>query len=162
MPTDTGTNNPTDPTKKEVPISALPLAEDVVKETVTVVVHQGVTKKVTLRQIVALTTKDDVGLGSVDNTPDADKPISTKQQQALDNKADKTHNHEISDVNGLEDALANKANKRHGHLIADVDGLQEALDARPITSEVQTMIDTAITGGTPIDNTFVRNTVNEW
>lgn len=32
-------------------------------------------------------TKGDIGLGSVDNTPDASKPISTAQQNALDLKA---------------------------------------------------------------------------
>lgn len=35
-------------------------------------------------------TKAQVGLGSVDNTSDADKPVSTAQQAALDLKADKT------------------------------------------------------------------------
>ena len=33
--------------------------------------------------------KSDVGLGNVDNTADVDKPISTAQQTALDNKVDK-------------------------------------------------------------------------
>lgn len=33
-------------------------------------------------------TKTDVGLGDVDNTSDADKPISTSTQDALDLKAD--------------------------------------------------------------------------
>jgi hypothetical protein len=33
--------------------------------------------------------KGDVGLGSVDNTSDADKPVSTAQQTALDDKVDK-------------------------------------------------------------------------
>lgn len=32
-------------------------------------------------------TKGDVGLGNVDNTPDADKPVSTATQTALDGKA---------------------------------------------------------------------------
>lgn len=35
-------------------------------------------------------TKADVGLGNVDNTSDADKPISTAQQEALNQKADKS------------------------------------------------------------------------
>ena len=35
-------------------------------------------------------TKSDVGLGNVDNTSDADKPISTATQTALDDKADQT------------------------------------------------------------------------
>ena len=39
---------------------------------------------------VVTITKADVGLGSVDNTSDAAKPVSTAQQAALDLKADKT------------------------------------------------------------------------
>lgn len=35
--------------------------------------------------------KSDVGLGNVDNTSDANKPVSTAQQVALDTKADKTN-----------------------------------------------------------------------
>jgi len=35
------------------------------------------------------TTKADVGLGNVDNTSDANKPVSTAQQTALDDKVDK-------------------------------------------------------------------------
>jgi len=36
------------------------------------------------------TTKSDVGLSNVDNTSDADKPVSAAQQIALDTKANKT------------------------------------------------------------------------
>ena len=35
-------------------------------------------------------SKSDVGLGNVDNTSDADKPVSTAQQTALDGKQIKT------------------------------------------------------------------------
>jgi hypothetical protein len=42
---------------------------------------------VDLEVTVLTVTKADVGLGSVDNTADADKPISTAQQSALDAKA---------------------------------------------------------------------------
>lgn len=37
--------------------------------------------------------KSDVGLGSVDNTSDADKPVSTATQNALDGKSDTGHTH---------------------------------------------------------------------
>ena len=40
-------------------------------------------------------TKEDVGLGNVDNTSDADKPISTAQQAALNQKADKSELTEV-------------------------------------------------------------------
>lgn len=35
-------------------------------------------------------TKSDVGLGNVDNTSDANKPVSTATQTELDKKVDKT------------------------------------------------------------------------
>ena len=44
-------------------------------------------------------TKSDVGLGSVDNTTDVNKPISTAQQNALNGKASTVHLHVASDVN---------------------------------------------------------------
>jgi hypothetical protein len=50
----------------------------------------GVDKKMKAQNIRAkATTKGDVGLGNVDNTSDANKPISTATQSALDDKADK-------------------------------------------------------------------------
>jgi hypothetical protein len=44
------------------------------------------TRKVTLLDIASLATKQTVGLGNVDNTSDADKPISSAVQAALDGK----------------------------------------------------------------------------
>jgi len=41
-------------------------------------------------------TKSDVGLSNVDNTSDADKPISDDTQDALDLKADADHVHDLS------------------------------------------------------------------
>jgi hypothetical protein len=55
-------------------------------------------------------TKAMVGLGSVDNTSDVSKPVSTAQQTALDGKANTSHTHAQSDVTGLTTALAGKAN----------------------------------------------------
>ena len=64
-----------------------------------------ITQRATAAQIVGSTppkvhthTKADVGLGNVDNTADADKPVSTAQRAAIDDKmsahlADATHPH---------------------------------------------------------------------
>lgn len=41
-------------------------------------------------------TKTQVGLANVDNTSDANKPVSTATQTALDGKASTTHNHDSS------------------------------------------------------------------
>lgn len=43
-------------------------------------------------------TKSDVNLGNVDNTSDANKPVSTAQQTALDAKAASSHNHPAADI----------------------------------------------------------------
>lgn len=43
-------------------------------------------------------TKSDVGLGNVDNTSDATKPISTATQTALDAKSDVVHTHTVSQI----------------------------------------------------------------
>lgn len=52
--------------------------------------------------------KSAVGLGDVDNTTDANKPVSTATQSALDGKADDVHLHVTSDVTGLDTALSGK------------------------------------------------------
>lgn len=46
-------------------------------------------------------TKAQVGLGSVDNTSDANKPVSTAAQAALDLKAALSHTHATGDITGL-------------------------------------------------------------
>lgn len=51
-------------------------------------------------------TKSDVGLGNVDNTSDANKPVSTATQAALDLKADISY---VDSENTLNEKLANKA-----------------------------------------------------
>lgn len=47
-------------------------------------------------------TKDQIGLGKVDNTSDMNKPISTATQMALDKKADVHHSHTMTDITDLE------------------------------------------------------------
>ena len=46
-------------------------------------------------------SRADVGLGSVDNTSDADKPVSTATQQALNGKADTGHTHTAAEVGAV-------------------------------------------------------------
>ena len=50
--------------------------------------------------------KSDVGLANVDNTSDADKPISTATQIALSNKANASHTHTVSDISNFYTASA--------------------------------------------------------
>ena len=58
---------------------------------------------------VVTLAKADVGLGNVDNTSDANKPVSTATQTALNGKANTSHGHVISDVTNLQSSLDAKA-----------------------------------------------------
>lgn len=122
-------------------------------------------------------TKSDVGLANVDNTSDANKPISNATQAALDTKqvaiasgttaqyfrGDKTWQSlnkaavALSAVDNTSDAnkpvstaqaaaIALKANATHAHIIADVTGLQTALDTKQAILTAGTGI--AISGST--------------
>lgn len=73
--------------------------------------------------VTQVATKETLGLDKVDNTSDLDKPVSTATQTELDKKANVTHEHGISEVNGLAEALDVKAAKQHQHTIDDVSGL---------------------------------------
>lgn len=50
-----------------------------------------------------------VGLGNVDNTTDANKPVSAATQTALNGKSNTGHTHAVGDVTGLQTALDGKA-----------------------------------------------------
>lgn len=67
-------------------------------------------------------TKTEVGLGNVDNTSDAAKPISTATQTALNGKAASSHTHTKTEVG-----------------LANVDNTSDA--AKPISTATQTALD---------------------
>ena len=54
-------------------------------------------------------TKEQVGLGNVDNTSDEEKPISRATQEALNNKADKSTTYTKTETNELLDNKADKS-----------------------------------------------------
>lgn len=86
-------------------------------------------------------TKAQVGLGNVDNTSDAAKPISTAQQAALDGKAAVSHTHAISDVTNLQSSLDGKAASSHTHAQSDVTGLVSALAGKAAASHTHAISD---------------------
>lgn len=95
--------------------------------------------------------KADVGLGNVDNTSDADKPVSTAQQTALDKKVDKT-----TTINGYalsDDVTLEKADVGLGN----VDNTSDA--DKPVSTAQKTYIDTATTklGEDKVDKTTTIN-----
>ena len=105
-------------------------------------------------------TKGDVGLGNVDNTSDADKPVSTATQAALDGKAAASHGHAVADVTGLQSAMdtltshTDSSSNPHGVTkvqvgLGDVDNTSDA--NKPISSATQAALITkegAIASGT--------------
>lgn len=56
------------------------------------------------------TSKADIGLGSVNNTSDAEKPVSTAVQEALEGKADSAHSHD-----GVYDPVGTAAGAVEAH-----------------------------------------------
>jgi hypothetical protein len=98
--------------------------------------------------------KADVGLGNVDNTSDASKPISTATQTALNGKANSSHTHAISDVTNLQTTLDGKASSSHTHAASSitssaVEGVEgsnvqavlEELAARPYGDSISVLWD---------------------
>jgi hypothetical protein len=65
-------------------------------------------------------TKADVGLANVDNTSDANKPVSTATQTALDLKADATHDHDADYAAIGHDHDADYAAISHTHTLANI------------------------------------------
>lgn len=74
-------------------------------------------------------TKSDVGLANVDNTSDANKPISSATLTALNAKASSVHTHAIADVTNLQSTLDAKA---------DVSAMTTALAGKAATSHTHT------------------------
>lgn len=61
-------------------------------------------------------SKGDVGLGNVDNTADAAKPISTATQAALDNKANSSDVYSKTEINGVFSDIADLLEQQNTNL----------------------------------------------
>jgi len=99
--------------------------------------------------------KGDVGLGSVDNTSDADKPVSTAQQTALDLKEDKVAGKGLSE----EDYTTVDQSKLAGiEAGADVNTINSATAGEPTGSDVVLNVVSLTTAehaaGTPVATTL--------
>ena len=99
-------------------------------------------------------SKSDVGLGNVDNTSDANKPISTATQTALDAKAN---------ASDLTSHTGNK-NNPHGVTAAQVGTYTtEQIDTKLAGKQNTLTIDTALstTSTNPVQNKAVAAKINE-
>ena len=93
-------------------------------------------------------TQGDVGLGSVDNTSDTGKPVSTAQQTALDLKANLASPTFTGTVNGVTATMVGLGN---------VDNTSDA--GKPVSTATQTALNAkqAALGFTPVANTLTVN-----
>ena len=101
-------------------------------------------------------TKAQVGLGNVDNTSDADKPVSTAQQTALDLKADKSTTYTKTQTDDLLDTKTDKTtfnahveNTSNPHSVTKAQvGLGNADNTsdlnKPISTATQTALDNKV------------------
>lgn len=101
-------------------------------------------------------TKAMVGLANVDNTSDANKPVSTAQQTALDGKSNTGHTHAYSSLTGIPSTFAPSA---HTHAISEVTSLQTSLDAKaPVASPTFTGVPAAPTATAGTNTTQLATT----
>lgn len=109
---------------------------------------------------VVVLSKADVGLGSVDDTSDASKPVSTAQQTALDAKVDKVTGKQLSteDYTNTEKtklagiATGATANSPNATLLARANhtGTQLASTISDLADAVRSAILTGLTAGTNV------------
>lgn len=89
---------------------------------------------------VALSPSD-VGLGNVNNTSDANKPLSLATQVALNTKADTAHSHAIGDIAGLQGVLDAKASTTALAAKADVSALSSYATTASVTAALEDKVD---------------------
>ena len=166
-------------------ISELSLLTSMAGDAELPVALNGVTYKIRLSDIKKLAeagaggsgseqiTKEFLGLDKVDNTADADKPVSIAQALALQTKADRLHSHGVSDITGLQTVLSaydaaisalvldlsKKADRSHKHDIADINNLASELQDRPTEATVTNMINSSVADAT---RNSVTLTKTEW
>ena len=89
--------------------------------------------------------KSDVGLGNVDNTSDANKPISSTTQTALDGKASSVHTHTSSDITDFSSSVSGLFPVQ----IAPVDLHNGGVQTAQVLQFDDDSIQSVITGPTP-------------
>ena len=107
---------------------------------------------------VVVLGKSDIGLGNVDNTSDADKPVSTAQQTALDTKIETVTT--VFDANTAIYPSSNPAtaNSRNGHPVINFDDtiaekvilssvMSKTYAGGSISVDIDWVAETAIIGG---------------
>lgn len=95
------------------------LAKDVRQDAFLYLV-QGRDYRITVGVLLSLIDRALLGIDQIDNTSDANKPVSEAQATAIGLKADRQHRHAVSEIEGLAEAL---------NALATQEMLQEAISA---------------------------------
>jgi hypothetical protein len=96
--------------------------------------------------------KADVGLANVDNTSDANKPVSTATQTALNGKANTSHTHTASQVTDFNTAVDGRIQNVIGTAPANLDTLGELADALADDANFASTVTTSLAGKQPLDS----------
>lgn len=140
----------------------------------TVVSIAGVNHRVTLNAIKALITKADLNLSNVDNTADADKPVSAAVAVALATKSNMGHTHAMADIPGLTQYITDQlaalaatlSGAGHTHQMSEITGLVAELAGKATIADltslatVVTNINTALAGKANTSHTHETTDIN--
>jgi hypothetical protein len=116
-------------------------------------------------------SKASVGLDQVDNTSDANKPVSIAQASALASKADVNHIHNINSLQGIANAMLSSDFTNATNSFQDITGLSVSLEANATyfimvslrvqcsTANGSRLAITFPSGASPCLNGFLGNTL---
>jgi hypothetical protein len=110
-------------------------------------------------------TKSDIGLSDVDNTSDADKPISSAVSSALAGKADAGHTHTVADITDFEDSIPVKsvAGKTGDVSLAKGDvGLGEVDNTADIDKPVSAATSTALASKSDVGHGHSSSSISDF
>ena len=112
-----------------------------------ILAHGGHNYSVTAATIITVISNAVLALGGgADSFDPLTLPINTATLDALNNKANLSHTHEINQVNGLATYVTNAINlaisglsyasSNHQHTVGEVTGLQLVLDSKALASDI--------------------------
>lgn len=111
-----------------------------VKPSSGIIIRLGVAKSSTELDIhiLKIETKENIGLGNVDNTSDLDKPISSATQTGLDGKSNTGHPHVESDITDLSHTDDNAV---HDNVPGEINSITEKVT--PVNADILIIEDSA-------------------
>lgn len=115
-------------------------------------------RKLPFQRVSHSVTKEAIGLTKVENTTDAEKPVSTAQQAALNNKADISHEHDYEPENAnIQTHIGSAHAPSNAQKNSDI--TLEEIEAKLI-GEIASHTHAGGGGGAPTDATYITQTAH--